>query len=171
MSLPSTGMRLSGRFQVVAKATRPPPRYSEANLLTAMEGAGKQLSDETLRQADSLFVTTVLTEALKLVTNDKRPESSSRDSFPSGHTSAAFSVATVASAYHPREAPLWYVGAALIGESRIRLHAHELDEVVAGAAVGYLTARWELTRPKGILLTPWIQPRESAAGVSYRRGF
>jgi DNA topoisomerase-3 len=46
-----TGMRLQGEFTAVAKQTRPPPRYSEANLLAAMEGAGKQLSDEKLRRA------------------------------------------------------------------------------------------------------------------------
>ena len=38
---------------VVAKAlaTRPPPRFSEATLLSAMEGAGKRVDDEELREA------------------------------------------------------------------------------------------------------------------------
>jgi DNA topoisomerase-3 len=47
------GMRLRGDFTVRAKKTRPPPRYSEASLLAAMEGAGKKLTDETLRAAMS----------------------------------------------------------------------------------------------------------------------
>jgi len=34
-------------------ATKPPPRYSEATLLSAMEGAGKLVSDEELRDAMS----------------------------------------------------------------------------------------------------------------------
>jgi DNA topoisomerase III len=34
-----------------AKETRPPPRYTEATLLSAMEGAGKLLDDEELREA------------------------------------------------------------------------------------------------------------------------
>jgi len=34
-----------------AKQTRPPPRYSEATLLSAMEGAGKSLDDDALREA------------------------------------------------------------------------------------------------------------------------
>lgn len=33
------------------KQTRPPPRYSEATLLSAMEGAGKSLDDDELREA------------------------------------------------------------------------------------------------------------------------
>jgi len=46
-------MRLRGDFTVRAKKTRPPPRYSEASLLAAMDGAGKKLTDETLRAAMS----------------------------------------------------------------------------------------------------------------------
>ena len=38
---------------VRALATRPPPRYSEATLLSAMEGAGKMVDDEELRAAMS----------------------------------------------------------------------------------------------------------------------
>ena len=36
---------------VKASATRPPPRYSEATLLSAMEGAGKMVDDEELKAA------------------------------------------------------------------------------------------------------------------------
>lgn len=40
-------------FEVEAKAsqTRPPPRFTEATLLSAMEGAGKLMEDEELREA------------------------------------------------------------------------------------------------------------------------
>jgi len=36
---------------VVANQTKPPPRYSEATLLSAMEGAGKLVEDDELREA------------------------------------------------------------------------------------------------------------------------
>jgi DNA topoisomerase IA len=36
---------------VVALVTRPPARYSEATLLSAMEGAGKLIDDDELREA------------------------------------------------------------------------------------------------------------------------
>ena len=39
--------------EVKAKATQPPPRFTEATLLTAMEGAGKLIEDEELREAMS----------------------------------------------------------------------------------------------------------------------
>ncbi len=51
-SLPDlrTGQRLSGSFHPERRRTQPPPRYTEATLLSAMEYAGQHLSDEELRQ-------------------------------------------------------------------------------------------------------------------------
>ena len=39
------------KVDVVAQTTRPPPRYNEATLLSAMEGAGKSIEDDELREA------------------------------------------------------------------------------------------------------------------------
>ena len=39
------------KVDVVKLVTRPPPRFNEATLLSAMEGAGKQIEDEELREA------------------------------------------------------------------------------------------------------------------------
>jgi DNA topoisomerase III len=41
------------KIEVEANQTKPPPRYSEATLLGAMEGAGKLIEDEELREAMS----------------------------------------------------------------------------------------------------------------------
>ena len=41
------------KIEVEANVTKPPPRYSEATLLSAMEGAGKLVEDEELREAMS----------------------------------------------------------------------------------------------------------------------
>ena len=38
-------------LRVVANQTKPPPRFTEATLLSAMEGAGKSLEDDELREA------------------------------------------------------------------------------------------------------------------------
>jgi DNA topoisomerase-3 len=45
------GQRLDGRFESLAKQTRPPTPHTEATLLTAMEYAGREIADETLRAA------------------------------------------------------------------------------------------------------------------------
>ena len=41
------------KIDLVATQTKPPPRYNEATLLSAMEGAGKLVEDEELREAMS----------------------------------------------------------------------------------------------------------------------
>lgn len=65
-------------------------------------------------------------------------------SFPSGHTTAAFSAATVY-AMEYRNRPLIpilsYSAATLIGLSRITENKHWATDVLAGAALGYLTGR------------------------------
>ncbi len=45
------GDRLEGRYAVEAKQTQPPPRFTEASLLGAMETAGNEIDDEALRLA------------------------------------------------------------------------------------------------------------------------
>ena len=41
------------KIELIATQTKPPPRYTEATLLSAMEGAGKLVEDEELREAMS----------------------------------------------------------------------------------------------------------------------
>jgi hypothetical protein len=65
-------------------------------------------------------------------------------SFPSGHTIAAFSVATVFAKRHPR--PRWfpwvaYGLAATVGFSRISLQTHFPSDVFLGAVLGYTIAQ------------------------------
>jgi undecaprenyl-diphosphatase len=59
-------------------------------------------------------------------------------SFPSGHTIAAFSIATVVGLFYPPLFPALLAYALLIAISRIVLGMHFLSDVVAGAALGLL---------------------------------
>jgi DNA topoisomerase-3 len=43
----------TAKIDLIATQTKPPPRYTEATLLSAMEGAGKLVEDEELREAMS----------------------------------------------------------------------------------------------------------------------
>jgi DNA topoisomerase III len=43
----------TAKVEIISTQTKPPPRYSEATLLSAMEGAGKLVEDEELREAMS----------------------------------------------------------------------------------------------------------------------
>jgi membrane-associated phospholipid phosphatase len=68
-----------------------------------------------------------------------------RTAFPSGHTLAAFAVATVvADRYKHKPWVKWiaYGAAATVGLSRVTLQAHFPSDVFAGAVLGYTTAHY-----------------------------
>jgi membrane-associated phospholipid phosphatase len=74
---------------------------------------------------------------------------SGHGSFPSGHTIAAFSIATVfARRYGSHRWVPWvaYGAAGLVGFSRITLQAHFPSDVFAGAAFGYVISRYAVLR-------------------------
>lgn len=132
---------------------------------------GKDGKNHALRTADALGTSVLLAEGLKNVVREKRPDANSRDSFPSGHATAAFAVATVESEFHPKQAILWYAGATYISYSRVRLNRHYTQDVIAGAALGYFTARLELSRPRGLILSPLIEPTGRSVGLQISRIF
>lgn len=67
----------------------------------------------------------------------------SRDyqSFPSGHTAAAFAMAGVLAWYYPRAALLFWILAAGCGVTRVIELAHWPSDCVVGAALGYIWAQ------------------------------
>ena len=72
-------------------------------------------------------------------------------SFPSGHTIAAFAVATVYADRYPN--PGWrrwlaYGLAGLVGFSRLPLHSHYASDVFLGAALGYAIAHYGVGGPR-----------------------
>jgi membrane-associated phospholipid phosphatase len=71
------------------------------------------------------------------------------DAFPSGHTAAAFSIATVfASQYsNIKVIPiLSYSMATLVGVSRLTEHAHWASDVFVGGLIGYVCGKQVVTR-------------------------
>ncbi len=63
-------------------------------------------------------------------------------SFPSGHTTTAFALATVLSVWYPKWTLAWLVLAAMVGWSRIVLGAHFPADVLAGALLGVAAVLW-----------------------------
>lgn len=126
-------------------------------------------TQRSLRTADAIVTSVLITEGLKRVFREKRPDSDERNSFPSGHATAAFAAATMLARYQPKQKLLWYGGASLIAWSRVKKRRHYWHDVVAGAAVGYLTARWELNSGRGLVLRPFIKTRRDNTEVNNQK--
>ena len=126
---------------------------------------GKAGKKHALRALDAVTSSLLISEGMKSLVQEKRPDSSEHNSFPSGHATGAFAIATVESAFHPNQAIYWYTGASLISASRFTLHRHTVGDVLAGAALGYGVGRWELSSRRGLLIAPFIQP--TSKGTAY----
>lgn len=92
--------------------------------------------------ATSAISLTILTNVLKYTFREKRPDSSARNSFPSGHTATAFMGAELMRIEY---GPYWGLGgycvATAVGLLRIYNGRHWLNDVIAGAGIGILSAR------------------------------
>ncbi|MBW3625226.1 MAG: phosphatase PAP2 family protein [Armatimonadetes bacterium] len=125
--------------------------------LPLLEDGGRIGRSRAARTFTSLALTTALTEGLKSATKEERPDRSDRKSFPSGHASITFALATMRAQFRPKQAPYWYAGAALISADRVRLRRHYAHDVIAGALLGHLTARY--------VLKQWHDPRTPQVSV------
>ncbi len=104
--------------------------------------------------AASLIASGIITPAIKLVVGRSRPRddtgifhfkpfSNSNASFPSGHTTEAFALASVIANHYETT---WvtcsaYTIAGLVGLARTYHHAHFASDVVAGAMIGTLVGK------------------------------
>jgi len=88
--------------------------------------------------AIALIVAGLTAELLKHFAHLPRPNAITSSGFPSGHTSAAFSLAAVLGITFPALSPLFYFLAILTGISRLYLRAHFTTDVIAGAVIGLL---------------------------------
>jgi membrane-associated phospholipid phosphatase len=96
----------------------------------------------TYDMAQAMVVTGAYTEILKRTVGRNRPDLSDRRSFPSGHTSNMFALATVANAHFGAKVGIpAYVAAAAVGSARIDKNVHNLSDVLAGATLGYVIGR------------------------------
>lgn len=114
----------------------------------------------------SFAVNVVVVKSLKFIVGESRPDGSSDNSFPSGHTATAFMGAELI-----REHYGWgwgagaYAAAATVGVMRVVRSRHYWWDVLAGAGLGIAAAR------TGIWLTgpvrDWIDPYHRMKLASY----
>jgi membrane-associated phospholipid phosphatase len=94
-------------------------------------------------------------------------------SFPSGHSSSIMAIMTALAVLLPRYKAVFFPAAAVIASFRVIVGAHYPSDVIAGIALGYLSAHWLrywLVR-RNLLMCPSTLQKISMAGYSDSAGF
>jgi membrane-associated phospholipid phosphatase len=112
---------------------------------------------EGTKQAFLGLATTVLTtHLLKETLNTERPNGGDH-SFPSGHTSSAFSgAAFIHHRYGFKYSIAPYLAASYVGWSRIEANKHHPHDVLAGAALAITVSYFITTKYENVEVTPII---------------
>jgi inner membrane protein len=131
------------------------PIGSGVTLLVVCTGVGvvgRAQRRSTLHEAAWLgalaFMAAGLVEfAIKHLVGRSRPDSVlDIDSFPSGHATSVFAVATIFAAFYPRLRWPLYALAAAVAAGRVYLERHYVSDVLAGAIIGIVIASLLLGR-------------------------
>ena len=96
----------------------------------------------TYSLAQGFVINQSLVMGIKKAVGSQRPNAENSLSFPSGHTSGAFTWATTVDSYYGHKAGIVaYLAATYVGFSRLDERAHRLTDVVAGATIGYIVGK------------------------------
>lgn len=142
-----------------------------------------QVKSVSIMATKAMLISGLATQAIKHTVDRTRPKNSDSPyeygegsrSFPSGHTTQAFALATVIAEATKDQSMvipvLAYSAAALAGWSRVHDKAHWASDVLIGGLIGHLTAKTVMNTKlsdKGIMIVPEVDFDGSAGfRVSY----
>lgn len=130
-----------GNNQAIGNATMSLLLAGSLALNVLFPGEGRNGWDNFWEEAEVMAVTGVLTTSMKFLVGRKRPDGGS-GSFPSGHTATAFAAASLIDDNSGGAFGVAAYGlAGLTGYSRIESRQHYPSDVLAGAAIGILSAQ------------------------------
>lgn len=123
--------------------------FSPLLAMYALDIAGVKAKNNVLDQTAMVLITTAITTAtittLKNKTHRLRPDGSSYNSFPSGHTATVFAAAEIFNQEFKDQSPWFgyaaYTVATATGMLRMYNNKHWLSDVVAGAGFGILSTK------------------------------
>jgi len=117
----------------------------------------------------ALILDEAMTQTLKYAVQRERPDGSDSHSFPSGHSSATFAVATVLERHvNWRLSVPAYLFASYVAMSRLHENKHYASDVAFGAAVGIIAGR-TVTEPRTDKYAVVILPTRGGVVVQVAR--
>ena len=104
-----------------------------------------------LTTVSALFARVIIAEPLRILIGRMRPfevlaginqllNHSAGKSFPSGHATLAFAVATTVAFYYPRTSIIFFLAGLAVGIGRIATGVHWPLDIIGGVAVGILSS-------------------------------
>lgn len=152
-----------------------------------------RFGERVLAGATAFACSSVLTQGLKAIVNEPRPDTGTPNSFPSGHTATAFMGAELCRIeYGNGYGAAAYTFALTTAAMRIVNRRHWANDVVAGAGIGILSAhvgywllpyevqalhylfpRWQAVNPAqpAMAFTPTYDPYSNSASVTFNMVF
>jgi membrane-associated phospholipid phosphatase len=108
-------------------------------LLAGNRSQNNRFHSFTYSLAQGMVIDQGINQGLKYAIGRTRPDNSNNQSFPSGHASTSFMIATAVQRYYGWKAGILSYGvASFIGIARVRDNKHWASDVTAGATLGYI---------------------------------
>lgn len=125
-------------------------QYAPAGLMLGLKACGVESRSSWGRMftsdAFSAALMAIAVNSLKYSCNVMRPDGSTRNSFPSGHTATAFMTATMLHKEYGHRSPWYsiagYTAATVTGVTRQLNNRHWISDVMVGAGIGILAAEF-----------------------------
>lgn len=122
-------------------------QYSPLAAAFALKALGVQSESSwkrlTINSAASYVFMAAIVNGIKYTAKEIRPDNSTKNSFPSGHTATVFAGATIFQKEYGWRSPWYTVGAysvaTLTGVSRIMNNRHWISDVLVGAGIGIVS--------------------------------
>lgn len=160
-------------------------QYSPNVVAIALSLSGVKGRNDLANQLAILIKTQLLLTSiivpLKAVTREPRPDSNSKNSFPSGHTTEAFAAATFLSREYGHK-NIWYSISAYtvatgVGAFRVLNNRHWISDVLAGAGIGILSTnivyathqhKWGKNHKAQLTVLPTYSNQSTGMYLSYK---
>jgi len=159
-------------FGTIGKPYVLAPAIGSLLLIGQHKGSGR-FHDFSYALAQAYALDYAIVSSIKYSVGRERPDQSNSQSFPSGHATDAFMIASIVHNFYGTKAGIFgYTFATLMATSRLKIDKHWFSDVVTGAALGYIVgtsvcSRMNLNHNQyQLAMVPLVDPFQHRAGLN-----